>query len=253
MLIKGESSRRRRIRTERETLDLQVWVAAVDNYPVGLVNDGKQTTRASRDLADALAAIVQSSDDAIYSKDPEGLLTSWNPAAQALYGYTPQEAIGQPVSILIPEERKGEEFDILHRVLGGEKVEHYETVRQRKDGSRVEVSVSVSPVHGLDGQIVEASVIARDLTKQRRLEAEAAEAEERHRTLARKQALELNDAVVQGLAAAKMALETTEYEIGLRAISATLKRAQDIVTSLLSEGESLKPGDLVRENPATLE
>jgi PAS domain S-box-containing protein len=101
------------------------------------------------------------------------VITSWNPAARRLYGYSAEEAIGQPVSILIPEHRRGEELEILERTLGGARVENYETERVRKDGSQVVVSLTVSPIRMADGSIVGASVIARDVTG-RRLAAERA-------------------------------------------------------------------------------
>ena len=91
------------------------------------------------------AAIVESSDDAILSKDTEGIITSWNPAAERMYGYSAEEAIGSHISILIPKHRAGEERQILDRILSGEHVDHYETERVRKDGREIKVSLSVSP------------------------------------------------------------------------------------------------------------
>ncbi len=114
------------------------------------------------------AAIVESSDDAILSKDPEGIITSWNPAAERMYGYTAEEAVGSHISILIPEHRTGEERVILDQVLNGEHVAHYETERVRKDGRQINVSLSVSPITGADGRVEAASVIARDITRQQR-------------------------------------------------------------------------------------
>lgn len=199
---------------------------------------------------DALAAIVRSSDDAIYSKDKKAVITSWNRAAQRLYGYTPEEAIGQPVSILIPDDRHGEELGILHRILMGERIEHYETERVRKDGTRVQVSISVSPVHDSQGDVVEAAVIGRDISERKRLEA-AVEAARKDKTAAsRKQAMELNDEVVQGLAAAKLAFETGRHQDGLSAVESTLERAKGIVSRLLDEHSlesPIEPGDLTRE------
>jgi PAS domain S-box-containing protein len=114
--------------------------------------------------------VVASSDDAILTKSAQGILTSWNPAAERLYGWRADEAIGRPISILIPPSRRGEERLILQRVLDGERIEHYETERVRKDGRLIIVSLSVSPVRDVDGAIVEASVIARDVTTVRRVE-----------------------------------------------------------------------------------
>lgn len=113
-------------------------------------------------------AIVESTDDAVLSKDRNLTITSWNPAATKLYGYSAEEAIGQPVSILIPNDHAGEERDILERVLAGGHVNHYETERLRKDGSRVPVALTVSPIAESDGSISGASVIARDISERRR-------------------------------------------------------------------------------------
>lgn len=114
-----------------------------------------------------LAAVVESSDDAIISKDLEGRITSWNGAAERLYGYTAEEAIGRNVSILIPPDRREEEPEILRRIMRGERVDHYETVRLAKDGRRIDVSLTVSPVRDERGRIVGASKIARDITQQK--------------------------------------------------------------------------------------
>jgi PAS domain S-box-containing protein len=217
-------------------------------------DDARRWTEMSRDAADALAAIVRSSDDAIYSKDANAVITSWNPAAERLYGYSAKEAIGQPISILIPKDRSGEEIDILQQILAGNRVDHYETNRVRKDGSQVQVSVSVSPVHNAEGVVVEAAVIARDISQQKRFEEQIASEREARIASNRKHALALNDAVVQGLAATKLALESGNHDRGLRTVEATLQRAKDIVTGLLTDaGDKVEPGDLVRDDPATIE
>lgn len=117
-----------------------------------------------------LAAIVESTDDAVLAKDLNGIITSWNQGAEQLFGYTAEEAIGKPVMILIPVDRHDEESTILTRIRGGERVDHYETIRRRKDGSLVEVSLTVSPIRSRDGKIVGASKIARDITERRRAE-----------------------------------------------------------------------------------
>ena len=137
-----------------------------------MVNDDNQpqsqvTTPQDAWAAGHFRALVESSQDAILSKDALGVITSWNPAAERLYGYTPEETIGQAISLLIPEDRRGEEFEILEKVLGGERVEHYETERRRKDGSIVTVSLTVSPIRGESGKIEGASVVARDVTRRR--------------------------------------------------------------------------------------
>lgn len=115
-----------------------------------------------------LAALVESSDDAIISKTLEGVITSWNVGAERLFGYAAGEAIGRSVMMLIPPDRHNEEPAILARIRAGEQIDHYETVRRRKDGSLVDISLSVSPIKDGDGVIVGASKIARDITERRR-------------------------------------------------------------------------------------
>jgi PAS domain S-box-containing protein len=112
-----------------------------------------------------LAAIVDSSDDAIVSKDLNGIITSWNQGARRIFGYTAEEAVGRAITILIPEERQGEEPDILARIRRGERIEHYETVRRRKDGTRIDISLTVSPILDRAGRVIGASKIARDITE----------------------------------------------------------------------------------------
>jgi two-component system, chemotaxis family, CheB/CheR fusion protein len=121
-----------------------------------------------------LISIVESSDDAIISKDLNGIIATWNKAAERLFGYLAEEVIGQSIMILIPPDRRGEEFDILDRVRRGERVEHFETKRQRKDGSLVDISLTVSPVTDEAGRIIGASKIARDITEQKRREQQVA-------------------------------------------------------------------------------
>lgn len=111
-----------------------------------------------------LASIIESCDDAIIGKTTKGIITSWNKGAEVLFGYTAQDAIGQPITILIPEDRLDEEPEILSRICNGDRVEHYETIRRRKDGSRVHISVTVSPVKDSAGRIIGASNISRDIS-----------------------------------------------------------------------------------------
>jgi PAS domain S-box-containing protein len=115
-----------------------------------------------------LAAIVESTDDAVLSKDSRGIVTSWNPGAERLYGYSAEEAIGRHVSFLVPPDHRGEEARILARAMSGERMETYETERIRADGARVEVSLTVSPIVARDEGVIGASVIARDITARNR-------------------------------------------------------------------------------------
>jgi PAS domain S-box-containing protein len=115
-----------------------------------------------------LASIVESSDDAIVSKNLDGIITSWNTGAEHVFGYSASEAIGQPITLVIPENRQSEEREILTRIRRGERIDHFETVRQRKHGSLIFVSLTVSPVKDANGKIVGASKIARDITEQKR-------------------------------------------------------------------------------------
>jgi two-component system, chemotaxis family, CheB/CheR fusion protein len=118
------------------------------------------------------AAIVNFSDDAIIGKDLDGIITSWNKGAERLFGYTAQETIGQPITILVPPDRQDEEPEILGRLKRGESVDHFETVRVSKDGSLLELSLTISPIKDATGQVIGASKIARDITKRRRAEEE---------------------------------------------------------------------------------
>jgi two-component system, chemotaxis family, CheB/CheR fusion protein len=120
------------------------------------------------ELAQRLACIVESSDDAIVSKSLDGIISTWNQGAERLFGYAADEIIGKPVTILIPPDRHDEEPRIIERILRGERIDHYETVRRRKDGSLVEISLTVSPVKNADGRIIGASKIARDITERKR-------------------------------------------------------------------------------------
>lgn len=115
-------------------------------------------------------ALVESSADAIIAKDLNGTITNWNAGAQRLFGYTAEEAVGQPIDMLIPLDRRDEEPGILARIRRGERIEHYETLRRRKDGSLVEISLAVSPIRNRQGRIVGAAKIARDITERRQAE-----------------------------------------------------------------------------------
>src|SRR5262249_43196807 len=114
-----------------------------------------------------LSAIIESADDAVISKTLDGVITSWNAGAERIFGYTAEEAIGRPVTMLIPDDHPDEEPKILARIRAGERVDHYETVRVRKDGTRIDISLTVSPIKDANNNIIGASKIARDITEQK--------------------------------------------------------------------------------------
>jgi PAS domain S-box-containing protein len=141
----------------------------------------------TEELNQYLAAIVQSSDDAIISKDLDGIITSWNKGAERLFGYTSEEVIGKSITILIPPDRQAEAPIVLDRIKRGQRVEHYETIRQHKHGELIDISLTVSPVRNSQGAIIGASKIGRDISERKRREAQmlmmAREAEHRARNM----------------------------------------------------------------------
>ncbi|HET8551851.1 MAG TPA: PAS domain S-box protein [Gammaproteobacteria bacterium] len=162
---------------DEETEELVAGVAAhaataIDN---GRLYEAAQAelsrSRRAERAAQQLAAIVESSDDAIVSKDTNGIIQTWNKGAEKLFGYRADEVIGKSITILIPPDRDDEEPMILARIRRGESVDHYETVRQRKDGSLVDISLTVSPIHNSAGQVIGASKIARNISERRAAEA----------------------------------------------------------------------------------
>ena len=195
---------------------------------------------AEQRLRSLLASIVETSDDAIVSKNLDGVITSWNRGAERVFGYSAGEVVGQPITIVIPEDRQSEEREILTRVRRGERIDHYETVRQRKDGSLIVVSLSVSPVKNAEGKIVGASKIARDITEQRRSQEQIA-------TLAREATVgqlsasiahEIRQPLAGILANAQAALRwlekanVEEVRENLNGIVSDGQRANDIITNL---------------------
>lgn len=194
--------------------------------------------------ADArLAAIVDSSFDAIISKDLTSIITSWNQAAERMFGYTAEEAVGQSILMLIPDHLKSEETEIISRVRGGHRVASYETTRKRKDGALISVSLTVSPIKNALGEIVGASKIARDISA-------AKESERRIRLLMR----EVNHRVKNQFAVilsmvretSKRSSDPQEFEELIRARIMALSRSHDLLVTSEWAGASLF--DLIQEH-----
>lgn len=207
------------------------------------MSNGKNVTHDTDPDADArLAAIVDSSFDAIVAKDLNSIVTNWNRAAEQLFGYTAEEMIGQSILILIPDGLQGEEAEIIERVRSGDRVASYETTRRRKDGTLIAVSLTVSPIRNRYGAIVGASKIARDITGSK-------ENERRIRTLMR----EVNHRVKNQFAVIlSMVRETTkrstdprEFEDLIRDRIMALSRSHDLLVTSEWLGTSLF--DLVQE------
>lgn len=170
-----------RRRKDGTLIDVSITVSpirAADGTIIGVSKSARDISALKRMEREAfrLAAIVESSDDAIVSKDLDGIIQTWNPAAQRMFGYTPEEAIGRPITLIIPEDRLSEETTVLSRIRAGQSVEHFETVRRRKDGKLLEISLTVSPIRNASGRVIGASKIARDITESQRLRRTAEEA-----------------------------------------------------------------------------
>jgi PAS domain S-box-containing protein len=157
--------------TGRRTLvlDARRLAGAGDSLIVLTFDDVTERKQAERTTS-LLAAIVDSSDDAILSKKLDGTITSWNQSAERLFGYKAEEAVGQNITLIVPWERRSEEEDILRRLARGEPVDHFETMRKRKDGATVDVSLTISPICDAAGRVIGASNVARDITERRQAE-----------------------------------------------------------------------------------
>jgi PAS domain S-box-containing protein len=191
----------------------------------------------SLDVSRQLAAIVESSDDAIVSKNLDGIIGSWNRSAERLFGYGADEAIGQHITLIIPPERREEEVGILEKLRRGERVDHFETVRMRKDGSRLDISLTISPVKDSTGRVIGASKVARDISERKRAEQAHKEAELSARLLQvqdeerRRIARELHDGVGQLLSAVGMNVSQILREKG-KLSPAAIRSAEDMTFSI---------------------
>jgi PAS domain S-box-containing protein len=192
-------------------MDLSVSEVRLENRRLftGFVRDiteRKQSEQATRHLA----AIVESSGDAIISKDLEGIIGSWNQGAQELFGYSAKEIIGQSILTIIPPSRHSEEQEIVKQIREDKRIKHYETIRRRKDGRLVDVSLTVSPIKGADGRIVGVSKIARDISERKRLEQEVLEISDREK---REIGHSLHDGLCQHLAGIELMSQVLEQNL----------------------------------------
>jgi len=214
-------------------------ILAADGTVVGaskIVRDISVTKRLEGE-ARQLAAIVSSSDDAIISKDLNGVIQSWNRGAERMFGYTADEAIGRSITMIIPTERLSEETEVLTRVRAGLSIEHFETVRRRKDGSPIDISLTVSPVRAPGGTIVGASKIARDITEQKRVRAAADNASRMKDEFLAVLSHELRTPLNTVLGYARMLKRDDEKmtaDIRARALAA-LERNADLLTRLVND------------------
>ena len=172
----------KRQRKDGSLIDVTLSVSPVYDFNAKLIGaatiarDISEHKEAQKTLG-RLAAIVESSDDAIMSKSLDGMITSWNKSAERMFGYTAEEAIGKPKAMLLPVDRPNEVNDNLARIKRGEIVDHFETKRQRKDGSLIDVALSVSPIYSSNKQLVGAATIARDISQRKQIESQLAESE----------------------------------------------------------------------------
>jgi PAS domain S-box-containing protein len=211
-----------------------------------MVGDGGASNRGIDELRALLAAVVDSSDDAIVTKTLDGVITSWNRGAERIFGYTASEAVGCQIFLIIPDDRRAEEEDVLARLRRGERIDHFETVRVAKDGRRIPISLTVSPVRNEQGQIIGASKVARDISDRLRAErlAEQQRAEEdRTRLLTRRLlaqederrriARELHDQLGQQLTALRLTLAALDTpSIDAAAVRAQIDTLQELAEQL---------------------
>jgi PAS domain S-box-containing protein len=201
------------------------------------ITDRKRT----EEFMQHMAAVVESSDDAIVTKDLNGVIKSWNRGAEQLFGYTADEVIGKPITILVPEDRPDEEPGILARLRRGERIEHYETIRRRKDGTLINISLTVSPVKNPAGVVIGASKVARDITERRR-------AHEQQQLLLREMNHRIKNlfTLFSGIVTLSERSATTPQALAsaVRARLGALDRAQSVVLGASEAGGGTKPTSL---------
>ena len=214
---------------EERWIDLTFGLIEFEEEPacIGTAFDITERKRAEEELA-RLAAIVEFSEDAIVGKDLEGTITSWNTGAKRIYGYSAEEAVGRPISMLIPAESADEGNKILERIRHGENVEFDETMRVRKDGTQMYVALTVSPIQDAKGQLVGASAISRDITERKNLEREILEATGREQ---QRIGRELHDSVGQELTGVSYLAKSLSHKLSAKSLPET-ETAETIVSAV---------------------
>ena len=223
------------------------WVAEQDEHGniVSVLESNRDISgiKRERETQNRLAAIVESSDDAIVSKDLNGVITSWNKAAERIFGYSAEEAVGRHITLIVPPDRLDEEADILARLQRGQRIDHFETVRKRKNGGLFDVSVTISPVKDAHGRVVGASKVARDVTDRKKMENALREVELSGRLLQlqdeerRRVARELHDGAGQLLTALSMNIAAVVEEKGKlsREVARSVEENRSLIDQAISE------------------
>jgi len=214
----------------------------------GTCTDIDAVKRSAESAQQQMAALVESADDAIITKGLDGIIQSWNPGATRLLGYSAEESVGHPVTMLIPEERLDEEARILEQVSGGKHVRHFETLRKRKDGSLLEVSISVSPIHDRYGGVVAAAKIMRDITERNQAERERTGLLDQLMTV-NKELIAVNGALEQRVLDRTAALRATlqERDVLLQEIHHRVKNNLSVIASLMGMQARRLPNDESRD------
>jgi PAS domain S-box-containing protein len=223
----------------RADIDLAVTIARQLGFGIQRVRSDEERRKAV-EISGLLTSIIENSDDAIISKDLCGTITSWNPGAERVFGYSAEELIGKPIAIVVPPDRVDEDAGILERIRRGERVRHYETIRQRKDGTLIHVSLTVSPIRDKAGQIIGASKIARDIT-------EAKQTQARHDMLTREIQHRTQNlfAVVQAVASRSFAGKNTVAEAEAAVMSRLGSLAQTHVLLMDRQWQGAELSDVV--------
>lgn len=241
-------------------IDARMSVVEIDNefFGVNIIREVSGSNRVADEIR-MLSSIVEFSEDAIVAETSDGTILSWNASAERTFGYSYGEAIGRPITILAPAGLEQEPLDILRRIKMGERIEHYETVRRRKDGESVDVSLSVSPIRNVTGDVISASMIARDVTQHKRLQDELHKMMERRtqdlqeyaNSVQRAQederqriARELHDELGQRLMGAKLTLDVLEDAIAKKNVKAIamLESAKEQIRSTIAEVRRISSG-----------